>query len=172
MSDQSGDARYAPPQAQVADIRPDLRLSGHLATRGRRFLATMVDGLLAGAILGLLAWLTPWNIWANAKNDTLWTLKIGEMALGFALFVVMQGYLVVTRSQTIGKLLFKTRIVRCDGTHASAIRIIGLRYGVTYLASIVSIAAMIFGLLDGLFIFRKSRRTLHDLIADTTVVNV
>jgi len=172
MSDQSGDVRYAPPQAQVADIMPNLRLSGHLATRGRRFGAAMVDALLAGAILGLLAWLTSWNIWANAKNDTLWTLKIGEMASSFALFVVMQGYLVVTRRQTIGKLLFKIRIVRCDGTDASAIRIIGLRYGVSYLISIVSTAAMIFGFLDSLFIFRKSRRCLHDLIADTTVVNV
>jgi len=55
MSDQSGDARYAPPQAQVMMVEPELRLSGHLATRGRRLAATLIDGCLGAAIFGLLA---------------------------------------------------------------------------------------------------------------------
>jgi len=119
-----------------------------------------------------LAWLTPWNIWAGAQSQSFLAPQFGKAALGFTMFLVLQGYLLVTRSQSIGKVLLKTRIVRCDGTHASAFRILGLRHGVIFLMTVLSLVATIFSLVDCLLIFRKSRRCLHDLIADTTVVNV
>lgn len=123
-------------------------------------------------ILVLLAYLTPWNFLVSRNADTLWAYHFREVAFGFVLFVVLQGYLLITRSQTIGKVFLKTRIVRRDGTRASGIRIIGLRYGIAYLCSFLSIGATVFALADCLLIFRKSRCCLHDLVADTIVVNV
>jgi len=82
----------------------------------------------------------------------------------------MHGYLLVTRGQTIGKALLKLRIVRPDGSRASIGRVIGLRYAAPALLNVMPAVGMIFTLGDVLFIFRESRRCLHDQIADTIVV--
>jgi len=52
----------------------------------------------------------------------------------------------------------------------SAFRILGLRYGIGYLANLVPVVGALFGLIDCLLIFRQSRRCLHDQIADTIVI--
>ena len=78
----------------------------------------------------------------------------------------------MTRGQTVGKMLFKLRIVRTDGSQPDAWRLLGLRYGVGMLTNLNPIVAMVYGLLDCLLIFRESRKCLHDSIADTQVIKL
>ena len=88
------------------------------------------------------------------------------------LFLLIQAWPLVTRGQTIGKLLFKLRIVRTDGSKVDPLRMLGLRYGVGALTGVVSGVSMIYGIIDGLLIFRESRQCLHDTIADTKVIKL
>jgi uncharacterized RDD family membrane protein YckC len=170
MSATPQDVRYAPPQTTVEDVAP--AVDGlQLASRWRRFSAVLIDLLAQGLAMWLVSLITPWNPW-EAKDSNLWSLSLENSAFGFGLFVALQGYLLATRGQTIGKALLGMRITRPGGDKASIARVIGMRYGVGYAFNLFLAAALIFGLTDMVLIFRKSRRCLHDTIADTIVIRV
>jgi hypothetical protein len=94
----------------------------------------------------------------------------------------MQGYLLATRRQTIGKWLVGTCIVRADNDEVPTLaRTLSLRYGtlalrlpvtlsVLVLAGVLPHPNIVAGLIDIALIFRRDRRCLHDLIAGTKVV--
>ena len=75
-----------------------------------------------------------------------------------------------TRGQSIGKLAVGIKIVRTDGSQATAGRIIGLRFLVMAVVSLFGLVGSIISLVDVLLIFRKERNCLHDDIADTRVI--
>ena len=168
MSSASDENRFAPPLAHVEDVGQTG--PGTLAGRGTRLGATLIDALIAAAVFGLLALVTPINIFKPAPGSGLWTVLVQNLVLGFILFLVIHGYLIATRGQTVGKALLKIRIVRLDGSAASFGRIVGLRYLTTSVLASIPVVGTIYGLVDSLMIFRASRRCLHDQIADTIVV--
>ncbi|MDQ6640257.1 MAG: RDD family protein [Pseudomonadota bacterium] len=169
MSSTSDDNRFAPPLAHVEDVAQG---PGVLAGRWIRLGATLIDAVVAGLAFGLLALVSPINVFrpSLASSNGLWMLLVQNLVLGFILFLVIHGYLIATRGQTIGKALLKIRIVRSDGTPASFARIVGLRYLTTSVLASIPVVGTIYGLVDVLLIFRASRRCLHDNIADTIVV--
>ena len=169
MDEQSQDARYAPPRSHVEDVREEGAQPGQLASRGKRLGAAIIDSIIAIGVLWLVARATPFNPWSDA-GLSLWTPRFVSVAFGFAIFLVVHGYLLANRGQTIGKALLKLRIVRSDGSRASIGRVIGLRYAAPAVLNVVPVVGTIFALADALFIFRESRRCLHDQIADTIVV--
>ncbi|MDB5859761.1 MAG: hypothetical protein JWQ76_3450 [Ramlibacter sp.] len=164
--DTSQDMRYAPPQAHVEDVAaPEAGLV--LAGRGERLRATLVDvviALLAWWIASRLASFSPW------AADGSWPALLLTALVGFVMFAAIHGHSLATRGQTLGKRVVGIRITRPDGSAASLGRLLGLRYGVGYLLTMVPVLGQAFALIDVLLIFRESRRCLHDLIADTIVV--
>ncbi|KQW46291.1 MULTISPECIES: RDD family protein [unclassified Roseateles] len=172
MSDVA-DQRFAPPQAHVADLAPDEAV---LAGRGTRFIAALVDGVIAAAVLWGVLMIPVLKPIADADTqaaaDGIWSIMPGSFALGVVVFLLVQGWPLVTRGQTLGKMLFKLRIVRSDGSRPEAWRLLGLRYGVGLLMSISVGVVMIYSLIDSLLIFRTSRKCLHDSIADTQVIKL
>ena len=166
--DTSQDMRYAPPQAHVEDVAAPEEGQA-LATRMQRFWASMIDLVAILAVAWLLSLVTPWNPWARGA-DGLWTPDVVNPAVSFLVFLVVQGWLLVQRGQTVGKAAMGLRIVRSDGTRASAVQLLLVRYGVGYATTIVMPVGQVYGLVDVLLIFRASRRCLHDLLADTIVV--
>lgn len=170
MTDSARDFRFAPPLAHVEDVGVTNEGS-ELATRSSRFFAAIVDVIVAGILLWVVSRLTPWNPFAPTGASP-WTPNFVGATVGFALFIAAHAYMLVRHGQTLGKALLKIRIVRGDGSRASAARLIGLRYGVMSVANVLPVVAMVFGLPDLLLIFGKSRRCLHDVIADTLVVKV
>jgi len=159
--------RYAPPTAHVEDV-PEISEDGPaLAQRSSRFWAAMIDMGIGLAALFIVSRLTPWNPWRNVGG---WQAVVVNSAIGFGLFLLIHGWLLVRRGQTVGKAALRVRIVRMDGSRANAWHIFGLRYGVGMLATAVPFAGMVYGLVDALMIFRDSRRCLHDLVAGTKVV--
>ena len=163
----SGSGRYAPPQAEVADVAGD---GVELAGRGTRLGAVLIDGLLVAALLWGVSRVTPWNVFAPDVSTGLLRLLLTNLVLGFIAFTLINGYLLATQGQTLGKRLLGLRIVRPDGGRASLARLLGARYGLGYVVSLVPIAGGLYGLLDSLLIFRESHQCLHDNIADTIVV--
>ena len=170
MSSTSDDNRFAPPAAHVEDVAPSR--PGTLAGRGTRLGAALIDVTLALVAFGILALVTPINIFHFGAARTGFTLALvlQNLAVGFVLFVLIHGYLLATSGQTVGKKLLNIRIVRSDGSPASFGRLVGLRYLTTSVLASIPWVGTVYGLLDTLFIFRASRRCLHDNIADTIVV--
>lgn len=158
--------RFAPPSARIDDPSP---APGELvpADRGMRFVAGLIDGLISFAVLWLLTKLTTWNPFTAAGEFK--QLLINQ-SLGFGVFVLVQGWLLSRHGQTIGKRLLRVRIVRRDGQRASALRLLGLRYGSGFVLMAVHIFGPLYALVDSLAIFGKQRRCLHDFLADTIVV--
>ncbi|RZI82123.1 MAG: RDD family protein [Rubrivivax sp.] len=161
--------RFAPPRAHVEDV-PDVHAgSVQLATRGSRFWAVMIDGIIGLIVFWLVSKLTPWNPF-QSRDPSLFALKLLPVLGGIAIYVLVHGYLLSTRGQSIGKMLLGIRIVRADGSPLAFDRAVGLRYVLPGVLQILPMLGMLFGLVDALMIFRESRRCLHDLIADTMVV--
>ncbi|WP_457279400.1 RDD family protein [Polaromonas sp. P5_D5] len=169
MDNPQHDARYAPPQASVDDVVAASD-GPELASRMRRFCAVMLDAVFQSLFLWLVSVLTPFNPW-NTEGRDMWSVDLVSMGVGALIFLVLNGYLLATRGQTIGKVLLKIRIARPSGESVSVKRL-ALRYGAGFAASIMMVVLWVYSLLDCLMIFRKSRRCLHDEIADTVVFKI
>jgi uncharacterized RDD family membrane protein YckC len=168
MTSDTQDDRFAPPRAHVEDVEGTAE-GIQLATRGTRLGAAIIDVIIAMAAMWLVSVVTPWNPF-NPQGFGWAKPQLLSPALGFLLFLAVNGWLLATRGQTVGKSLLKIRIARPDGSAASFGRLIGLRYGIGSVISIVPAAGQIWGIVDALLIFRNSRRCLHDSIADTVVL--
>ncbi len=158
--------RFAPPTAEVADVATS---GTELAGRGMRLLAVLIDGLIQGAIYWILT-LVAFRALDPRKGDIGVGVMVGQIVLGFVLFVLIQGYLLHTEGQTVGKKLLGLRIVRTNGERATLGRLLGLRYLVGWIIVMIPFVGAIYALVDCLMIFRESRKCVHDNIADTIVV--
>ena len=86
--------------------------------------------------------------------------------------MTINGYLLATAGQTIGKRLVGTRIVNVsDERIPRFLPLLGARYGITWLVGLIPGVGTVYGLVDALFVFRDDRRCVHDLFAGTKVVN-
>lgn len=134
------------------------------AEPGQRFLASFLDGLvlLVGLVPVILA-----AAFVPKENELMTTLAmIGWLiSLGAVLLVQLN---LARRGQTVGKRWQRIRVVRSDGSKASVVRIVLLR---NVVPQVIGSFCGVFTLIDPLFIFGAQRRCLHDLIADTIVIN-
>ena len=160
--------RFAPPTAEVADVAAS---GTELGGRGMRLLAVLIDGLIQGAIYWILT-LVAFRSLDPRRGTFSASAIVGQIVLGFVLFVLIQGYLLHTQGQTVGKKLLGLRIVRTNGERATLGRLLGLRYLVGWIIVMIPFAGALYGLVDCLMIFRDSRKCVHDNIADTIVVKV
>jgi uncharacterized RDD family membrane protein YckC len=166
MSTETETNRFAPPTAEVADVAAGGTV---LAGRGMRLVSVLIDGLIQGAIYWVLAAFVFRSL--DPRNPSMSAAAIGgQLVLGFALFALLQGWLLHTEGQTIGKKLLGMRIVRTNGERATIGRLLGLRYFVGWVLVMIPFLGAIYALVDCLLIFRDSRKCLHDNIADTIVV--
>jgi uncharacterized RDD family membrane protein YckC len=170
-----GDSRYAPPASKVADVAGTQ--AAELATRWSRLFAAVLDSVVLmalGTLLGLVLTAAGFGsaLKAFAPGPGRNPFAPGPVAglVGLAMFMVVNGWLLMDRGQTVGKAMLGVRIVRRDGSKASALRVLGLRYGLSSALNMVPMVGGLYALVDCLLIFRQSRRCLHDEIADTIVV--
>jgi uncharacterized RDD family membrane protein YckC len=166
---------FAPPQSAVADI-PAEDLSSKKASRGSRFAAIIIDGLIfsipfiGSFSMGLHAMRphpTPLDFWmaAAATGVVFWAGACVALAL-----VVITTVLVYRNGQTIGKRLLGIKVVRTDGSRAGLARIFFLRYLLNTFFMWVPVAGALYALVDPLVIFGEARRCCHDYLADTIVI--
>ena len=148
-----------------------------LADRGVRLGAYLVDSLILVIVFLVIVasgvWITLDDIiqmgTLPSMNDALQVTM-----LFIVVFMVINGYLLVMRGQTIGKLMLGIRIVdSATGGKVSAAKVLGLRYIVFFGLQIIPVPGMreLVSLFDAVFIFRDDRRCLHDLLAGTKVVS-
>jgi uncharacterized RDD family membrane protein YckC len=180
------DSSVPPPLVTDAPTAAGDAAEPALAERGIRLLAIITDRLLEAlcALPGLLL-LGPVFFravldFAQGHTPDFSALETGSLLLGLALLgfgglalTVTQVVMISTRGQSIGKRIFRIRIVRF-GTGAPAGFVHGwlLRTVVPGIISFLPWIGFVFVIVDYSFIFREDRRCLHDLIADTRVVKV
>jgi uncharacterized RDD family membrane protein YckC len=162
--------RFAPPSAHVEDVATPGAVE--LGGRGARLGAVLLDGVAIAIVFGILSSVFMSGqfelVRTGAMSVARWTLYQG--VAGFAVFLVLNGYTLATRGQTLGKILLGLRIVRSNGSRASFARIVGLRYVLNNVLIMVPLVGGLYALADCLLIFRASHKCLHDNIADTIVV--
>jgi len=146
-----------------------------LASLGSRFLAAVIDGI--PILLIAVAFAVVMGVSRADKFEDLpgpaQLAVIGGGLGALVLLGVVQMYMLVKFSQTIGKRLCKIRIydfktgVPADWIHTIILRILAN-------AAIGSIPCLggLYSLVDIGFIFRSDRRCIHDLIAGTVVGTV
>jgi uncharacterized RDD family membrane protein YckC len=160
---------YAPPQAEVGDP-PHVAETGNLASRTLRFAGSLIDGL-ANAVVGIPLVLL-FDLWEPMMAGGLSSRDAYLVSFGgIAVFLLINGYLLATAGQTIGKRLVGTRIVNVsDDRVPKVLTLVGARYGTTWIIGLIPGIGPLYGVIDVLFIFRDDRRCLHDLFAGTKVV--
>ena len=161
---------YAAPQAKVADLQPTN--TQEKAGRGNRLAAVLIDAvpmIVVAIITGILIALG--GVGADGKLNVLGGVLMGIVVLFVLAYAVYQLVLLHRNGQTFGKKMMNIKIVRNDGSRAGLGRIFWLRMFVPGLIGAIPFVGGLFGLIDPLFIFGEEKRCLHDLIADTIVIN-
>ena len=159
---------YQAPSAHVEDINDIDNIE--LAGRGTRLGAVLIDA--STVMVPLLAMLVPIIFFAK-QGDAMGgaaIIAISVGALGMLALIVINLVMLHRTGQTIGKRLLGVKILRTDGSRAGLARIFFLRMFVPGMIGGVPFVGFIFSIVDPLFIFQESRRCVHDLIADTIVV--
>lgn len=164
------DQRFAAPQAFVEDVAT--ATGAVLAGRWTRLLALLVDGLILGALTWILMRLPAIEKLLVTRDSGFFDVEWGNVLIGLPMFLAINGWCLIQRGQTLGKMACGLRIVRTNGSKVDPFRIIGLRYGIGYLTTIISGLGYLYGIVDALLIFRESRQCLHDTIADTKVIKL
>lgn len=175
-------AEFAPAAAgtpPVMGAAVDTQLAGLL----ERFGAAFVDGCLKAACsipTGLaIMKVVQENMQGGGQPDpqamqAIMTAIAAAVPLAYpylAALAVLQGILIATRSQSVGKILLGLRIVRApDGGKATFGRAFLIRSGVPAVIEYIPIIGFLFWIVDTCFIFRADRRCLHDLMAGTKVI--
>jgi len=137
-----------------------------LATIQERFFAKMIDlGILS--IPPLIAiYITDQWMFNEPQRDVVAYTIIG-IIVGFFIILFVQWVLITARGQSIGKLVIKIRMVdKSNKKPGGFLQNLVVR---TWLTGILN-GSLLFFFVDSLFVFRKDRRTIHDLIARTIVI--
>lgn len=164
---------YAAPKAELQDehnmvLAPDI----DLAARGTRLGAAILDFVIAILFFipgVLLMYMMGGDF--SGEDETQMIVDIYMYSAVFLLiFFVINGVMLYKHGQTIAKRLLNIRIVRADGSRVGAGRMFGLRIVLIQLLYQVPLVGFVFMLVNILFIFREDQRCVHDLIADTKVI--
>jgi len=176
---------YAPPAADIGEQSIAIvSASGDLASRWQRLGAALLDflpavGALVPFVIGVMTKalsgqpLAP----AGGVNPLAPFLAAGRLGI---ISLVLLGAVAVTqwtllglRGQTFGKIVAGIRIVRLDGSRASFFRtVVARNWPFSICGLLFGNAGSVVGTVDALFVFRRDKRCLHDLMAGTKVVRV
>jgi len=86
-------------------------------------------------------------------------------------YLVLNGYLLHKRGQTIGKWALGIKIVSLHNEKILPLwKVFFVRYVPQVLVAMIPLAGSILILINDLFIFRKNKRCVHDYIAGTKVI--
>jgi len=138
-----------------------------LASRGRRFLGALLDGILtaAGGIPGGVLFIATID-----RDDETTMLGLLAMLAGALAVAIVNWVMVSQRGQSIAKRILGMRIILRDtGDLPGFLRGVLLR---VWVPAAINQVCNLFSLVDALWIFSDERRCLHDLIAGTIVVDV
>ncbi|OMH28474.1 RDD family protein [Motiliproteus sp. MSK22-1] len=158
---------YAAPQSQLV---AETDSSEQLASRWSRLLAALLDGLIIMIVTLPVMYFTGGfdGITNGIEPSVTYNLVIG--ALGLAIFILVNGKLLISNGQTLGKKVLGIKIVDLNGDLPGLKQHLLKRYAVYFIPGQIPIAGQLFSFINILFIFGKQKRCIHDYLAGTKVV--
>jgi len=158
---------YKPPEAELLGDQEHVDL---LASRWTRLWASLLDSLIMMLFIMPAMFLTGGfeGLTEGVQPSIAYTLAIG--LLGLAVFIVINGKLLVSSGQTIGKKLLNIKIVDLEGGLPELKKHLIKRYAVYFIPGQIPVVGQLFTIINVLFIFGKEKRCVHDLAANTKVV--
>ncbi len=164
---------FAEKENQMNEVpsTPANEVPSNLASRWKRLGGALIDGVIATVIIVPIMLVT--GTLQRAFSGVAMTTgeQVQLFVIGWVVFLVLNGYLLFTRGQTIGKVAVKTKIVDLSGNIPNFGKLLVLRYLVLGLVSQIPFIGGLAGLVNALFIFGKERRCVHDYMAGTIVIN-
>jgi len=145
----------------------ELELASRMSRAGAAFFDVLALCVVGIAFIYSTGMLDRLKSMGSSTEDTLLST-----AFGLLMFLMVHGYFLFKNGQTFGKWIFDIAIVKNDGAKISGTLIIIKRYLPIWLLSYIPIIGQLIGVINILFIFRKDRRCIHDIIAGTKVVQL
>ena len=185
LSDDSNNP-YAPPRYPNTAPKPVAHpLEEELADRGTRLVATILDSVFL--LVALFAIMIPAMFWLTSLNSDAfpevsdWQGSLLSTLYVNVVFLLINGYLLYDRGQTLGKYIMKIQVVdQATSELLSFSRVCFYRHLWPLPISLIllftlgsELEGMIINLMwviDSLFIFGGSKLCLHDQIAYSRVV--
>jgi uncharacterized RDD family membrane protein YckC len=131
--------------------------------RIRRLFAVLTDRLLIALVVIRSFYLS------HGEIDRF----IMTTGIMLSILFLTQILMIIIKSQTLGKYIFKIKVINAKtNKKVHPLRYIFMRFLMGEMLFGLAILIFPYFIVDSLFIFRKDKRTLHDLIAGTRVVEV
>lgn len=153
---------------QLLDVRSGVDPQGmDYASIGRRFAAQFIDGLVIGVpVMVIFMVLIVGFVSASGPQSEPPVGIIAFFYIGLIFIpMIYEAMMLRARGQTLGKMAMKVRVVRADGSDLTAGQAWGRAGARVLLGFFVSILEYVPAF------FTPDRKTLHDMIAGTRVVN-
>jgi len=141
------------------------------ASRWKRLGGAMIDTLISLIIFVPVMFATGVLQQISSGEGMNLVQQIAFFVAAWAAFLILNGYLLFNRGQTIGKVVMSTKIVDLSGNIPNFGKLLVLRYLVLGVVTQIPIIGGLAGLANALFIFGRERRCLHDYIAGTRVID-
>jgi uncharacterized RDD family membrane protein YckC len=145
----------------------------YLASRSSRLLAVLIDAFVTFLFFVLMAFLTGIST-SEFLNDTFNVKFFLISILSILIFnVIIPTF--IWKGQTLGKRWIKIAVVKDSDEEVDLVtmllRAVFLFFGQVTLP-VISIIINIIAFIDPLLIFRENKKTIHDMIAKTKVIDV
>lgn len=142
-----------------------------VADLGKRFLAAMADSLAGMVVMGPGLAMILYK--PNNPDPLLVLVGLGLLFVGFVALLVAQLWLLIQRSQSLGKYFLNIQIHDYEsGERADFVHCFLMRAVVSGLIGGIPCIGPIYSIVDIFFIFGEDHRCLHDKLANTYVVDI
>ena len=156
---------YAAPASVLETPGEDI-----LASRWARLGGSIVDTIALMLISGPVMYFT--GFWERAMTGNVPIMDtIIYGVFGLVVYLALNGYLLSKHGQTVGKKVAGTRIVSVETNEIIPLwKTFFVRYLPLAVSANIPWVGQFIVLVDSLFVFRKDKRCIHDLIANTKVI--
>lgn len=135
----------------------------------KRVLAAIIDLFIVNFCVSPLMYAFKLDVAALDPLNVSPDVAIKILGASLFVFFMLNGFLLATRGQTLGKRLFNIAIVDLNNQPSGALNLLLNRY----LIQVAMIVIPLLNFADVLLMFvRTDRRCLHDLIARTKVIDL
>ena len=155
---------YAAPFSRLEDTNTQVL---HLATRLSRLGAYLLD-MMSIALVAIIAAIVLPAV--SKSNETAGNVAIALIGIGVLIIAAIQIVFLHKYGQTIGKRLVGIKVVQTDGSRCELWRFFVLRYFVPGLLGAIPLIGPLVTIIGLLLIFGEQQRCLHDLTANTIVI--
>jgi uncharacterized RDD family membrane protein YckC len=171
----SGLNPYAAPKADLELAQEAGEYEFEYGGRLARLLARIIDGIICGIPFGLIRYflLPDRSTDLFRQNRLLYALIVGgaSFLVWELIYFLVNFHWLKRDGQTLGKGICGIKIVREDGSPANLMDVYVKReLPKSFIGQIPVINFAV--IVDALFVFSSERRTLHDLLAGTIVVDI